>query len=153
MRERKSGQETSQDRNPVTASRPARIDNEDESGSTGRRAGPGGRDTGQDHYGQSGYGHSSDGKNSYGTGQHPDAAKPSDQRIQALVSERLSEDPDIDAGDINVQVSGGRVTLDGTVDSERTRDLVSGVAGQFGVEEVHNNLRIRQPQPGGSRGN
>jgi hypothetical protein len=40
------------------------------------------------------------------------------------------------------------VTLDGTVDSRRTKNLAEDVAEQFGVADVHNNLRVQRTEAG-----
>ncbi len=87
-----------------------------------------------------------------GTGQHrgkgPKGYQRSDERLQEMISERLREDPDIDASDITVTVQGDRVTLDGTVDSRRTKNLAEDVAEQLGVHDVQNNLRVQRQDPG-----
>lgn len=219
-----------------------RRDWNDQSGSTGRRAGAAGRDSGQGHYGQSGYGqggydtrgrnfdydygygrqggyggdygrgvygeggsrsrfsdHGNATENDYyrdersggrysngtfgtehggwnefagegprgregsqvgspygygsrGAGQHrgkgPKGYQRSDDRLKEMISERLRDDPEIDASEITVTVQGGRVTLDGTVDSRRTKNLAEDVAEQFGVADVHNNLRVQRGEMG-----
>jgi osmotically-inducible protein OsmY len=67
----------------------------------------------------------------------------SDERISEDVNDRLSDDPHIDASNIEVIVSSGEVTLNGTV-TERfakrhAEDLVERVSG---VKHVQNNLRV-----------
>jgi hypothetical protein len=80
----------------------------------------------------------------------------SDERIREDVYERLMEHPYIDTTDIEVSVSRGEVTLDGTVpdrwEKRLAEDLTEGV---FGVTEVHNRLRtsagsMSPPERGGS---
>ena len=83
-----------------------------------------------------------------GQGQHrgkgPKGFQRSDDRIKELICERLSEDPEIDPSDVTVTVSGGRVTLEGTVDSRRTKNAIEDIAEQFGVQDVQNNLRTQR---------
>jgi osmotically-inducible protein OsmY len=77
-------------------------------------------------------------------GRGPRGYRRSDERVREDVSDRLYDDPFVDASDIEVGVSGGEVTLSGTVDSREARrraeDLAEGVSG---VTHVQNNLRVR----------
>ena len=70
----------------------------------------------------------------------------SDERINEDVHDRLTEDWVLDASDIAVSVSGGEVTMDGTVasrqDKRRAEDIVDGISG---VTHVQNNLRVKPP--------
>src|SRR5919206_1827026 len=76
-------------------------------------------------------------------GRGPRGYQPSDERIAEEVVARLTDDPALDASDIEVTVTGGEVTLSGTVadrrDRRRAEDLVEGV---LGVSYVQNNLRL-----------
>jgi hypothetical protein len=67
----------------------------------------------------------------------------SDERITEDANQKLSDDHDVDASDIEVSVSNGEVTLSGTVDSRESKrkaeDLVEGVSGVLNVE---NRLRV-----------
>ncbi|HET9473513.1 MAG TPA: BON domain-containing protein, partial [Steroidobacteraceae bacterium] len=88
-----------------------------------------------------------------GQGQHrgkgPKGYQRSDERIKELLCERLHDDPDIDPSDVTITVTGGRITLEGTVDSRQTKNAIEDVAEQFGVQDVQNNLRVqRQAQAG-----
>jgi osmotically-inducible protein OsmY len=78
-------------------------------------------------------------------GRGPKGYRRSDERIRDDVSDRLSDDPFVDASEIEVSVQNGEVTLSGTVDSRNARrraeDLVENVSG---VTHVQNNLRVRQ---------
>jgi osmotically-inducible protein OsmY len=70
----------------------------------------------------------------------------SDDRIREDVSDRLTDDPLIDASDIEVSVSNQEVTLSGTVASRNERRLAEEVAEQVsGVKYVQNNLRVKVP--------
>lgn len=69
----------------------------------------------------------------------------SDERIREDVNDRLSDDAFLDASEIEVSVSGGEVTLTGTVenriDKRRAEDLAEDVSG---VNNVQNQLRVMQ---------
>jgi hypothetical protein len=84
-------------------------------------------------------------------GRGPKGYRRSDQRIQEDVNDRLYDDPYVDASEVDVSVSGGEVTLSGTVDSRSARRRAEDVAEQVsGVSYVQNNLRVRQATaPGG----
>lgn len=67
----------------------------------------------------------------------------SDDRIREDVNDRLTEDYWVDASRIGVTVSGGEVTLDGTVDGKRAKRRAEDLADDVtGVKHVQNNLRI-----------
>jgi hypothetical protein len=76
-------------------------------------------------------------------GRGPRGYRRSDERISEDVCQALTDDPDVDASNIEVKVQDGEVTLTGTVDSRRikrhTEDLAESVTG---VKEIHNQLRI-----------
>ena len=65
-----------------------------------------------------------------------------DERIRKNVSDRMVDDTDLDASDIEVGVDDGAVTLSGSVDSlwdkRRAEDIAKSV---FGVKGVINKLR------------
>lgn len=67
----------------------------------------------------------------------------SDERILEDACDALTDDWDVDARNVQVTVSNGEVTLDGTVDSRfgkrRAEDCVEDVSG---VKHVQNNLRV-----------
>ena len=143
----------------------------------GRHSGPGGWDRGREGWPAggrmdqglgSGSGRAGQGWGDYGAagysqnddyaqgGQHrgrgPKGYSRSDERVREDVSDRLADDPMVDASDIEVQVSQGEVTLSGHVDSRtakrRAEDCAEGVSG---VRHVQNNLRVKTdgwPAPG-----
>ncbi|MBY0397968.1 MAG: BON domain-containing protein [Thermoleophilia bacterium] len=78
-------------------------------------------------------------------GRGPRGYTRSDDRIREDVSDRLTDDPYVDASDIDIAVSGGEVTLTGTVEhrsaKRRAEDVAEAVSG---VSHVQNNLRVRQ---------
>jgi len=76
-------------------------------------------------------------------GRGPRGYQRTDERVREEVCERLTQDPWIDAGDIEVTVRGGEVTLAGTVrdrgDKRHAEDLAERISG---AREVHNHLRV-----------
>lgn len=88
------------------------------------------------------------------SGRGPRNYSRSDDRIREDVSDRLSDDRHIDASDVEVSVSGGEVTLDGTVDSRAAKRHAEDLAESCsGVKHVQNNLRVKDRQmSGGSSG-
>lgn len=77
-------------------------------------------------------------------GKGPRNYQRSDTRILEDVNDRLSDDPLLDASDIEVAVSKSEVTLSGHVssrfDKRRAEDLAERVSG---VSHVQNNLRVK----------
>jgi osmotically-inducible protein OsmY len=67
----------------------------------------------------------------------------SDDRIKEDVNDRLSDDPWVDASDLEVTVSSAEVTLTGTVndrsEKRRAEDLAEAVSG---VKNVENRIRV-----------
>ncbi|KAA2237004.1 BON domain-containing protein [Salinarimonas soli] len=78
-------------------------------------------------------------------GRGPKGYQRSDERIREDVSERLTEDPHVDASDIEVSVQSREITLSGHVASRpekrRAEDIAEAVSG---VAHVQNNLRVRE---------
>ncbi len=86
-------------------------------------------------------------------GRGPRGYRRSDERITEDIHEQLTEAPDLDASEIQVQVSAGEVTLTGTVDRRADRRRAEDVAEQVrGVSYVMNNIRVRQPGGSGATG-
>jgi len=77
-------------------------------------------------------------------GRGPKNYNRSSDRIRDDVSDRLTDDWQVDASDIDVSVEGTEVTLDGTVHSReakrRAEDCADSVSG---VSHVQNNLRVK----------
>jgi len=67
-----------------------------------------------------------------------------DERIREDVCDRLTDDPRIDASDIDVRVQGGEVTLNGSVRTREekrfTEDLIERISG---VRDVNNHLKVK----------
>jgi len=77
-------------------------------------------------------------------GKGPKGYVRSDERILDDVNDRLSDDPYLDASDIEVSVSSSEVLLTGFVssrpDKRRAEDLAESVSG---VSHVQNNVRVK----------
>ncbi len=79
------------------------------------------------------------------TGYGPRSYWRSDALIEEEVCDLLTQHGEIDAHDIEVSVKDGEVTLKGTVDSRRTKRMAEDAADSiYGVQDVHNELRIRR---------
>jgi BON domain-containing protein len=79
-------------------------------------------------------------------GRGPKGYTRSDDRIREDVCDRLTDDPAIDASNIEVKVSGGEITLSGTVASrEDKRHAEDWAEATSGVKNVQNLLRVEQP--------
>jgi osmotically-inducible protein OsmY len=78
-------------------------------------------------------------------GRGPRGYRRSDDRIKEDINDRLTDDPYLDASDIEVSADNGEVILTGTVESRtakrRAEDIVEAVSG---VTNVQNNLRVSQ---------
>ena len=78
-------------------------------------------------------------------GKGPKGYQRTDERIQENINDKLSDDPDLDASEIEVSVSKGEVTLSGTVngrtDKRRAEEIAETVSG---VTNVENRIRLQQ---------
>lgn len=86
-------------------------------------------------------------------GRGPKNYQRSDERIRDDVNDRLTDDPHVDATEIEVSVANREVTLAGTVNSRfekrHAEDIAESVSG---VAHVQNNLRVMEPGGIGSAG-
>jgi hypothetical protein len=77
-------------------------------------------------------------------GRGPKGYRRSDERIREDVCERLTDDPLVDASDIEITVARSEVTLSGFVDNRNARrraeEIVEGISG---VVHIQNDLRVR----------
>lgn len=84
-------------------------------------------------------------------GKGPKNFKRSDDRIKEVISDKLTDDWEIDASDIEVSVLNGEVTLTGFVNERaqkrKAEDLAESVSG---VTQVENRLKLNRPAPQGS---
>jgi len=76
-------------------------------------------------------------------GRGPQLHRRSDDKIYQEIWELLTNNPDLDASEIELHVESGNVTLTGMVDSRDAKwmseDLVTSVTG---VREVNNRLKV-----------
>jgi hypothetical protein len=80
-------------------------------------------------------------------GRGPRGYRRTDQRILEDVSDRLTDDPYVDASEIEVTVRDGEVTFAGSVGSRDQRRRAEDIAERvLGVTHVQNNLRVRSPE-------
>lgn len=73
----------------------------------------------------------------------PRGYRRSDQRIREDVCDALTDDAQLDASDLEVEVKDGEVTLSGTVASRSDKRHAESVAEMItGVKDVYNHLRV-----------
>ena len=78
-------------------------------------------------------------------GMGPKGYKRNDERISDEVHERLTDDPYVDASNINISVSAGEVTLSGTVENREAKHRAERcIEDVSGVSHVQNNLRVER---------
>lgn len=76
-------------------------------------------------------------------GRGPRGYQRSDERIREDVCERMCENDELDASDIEIRVAGGEVTLLGTVRDRYDKRLAEDLAEQVsGVQDINNQLRV-----------
>jgi hypothetical protein len=80
-------------------------------------------------------------------GKGPKMYKRSDERIREDICERLTEDPYVDASELEIEVRQGEVILSGSVgnraEKRRVEDLVESVSG---IVNVENGIKLNTPQ-------
>jgi hypothetical protein len=80
-------------------------------------------------------------------GRGPRGYSRSDDRIREDVNDRLTDDPWVDASDIDVQVRQGIVTLSGRVDSREAKRRAEDIAESCsGVRDVTNQIRVEKSE-------
>lgn len=78
------------------------------------------------------------------TGRGPKGWRRSDERILEDVNERLTQHPDIDAFEIEIEVKNGEVLLRGSVGDRHEKRMAEDVAENVsGVRNVRNELRVQ----------
>jgi osmotically-inducible protein OsmY len=81
----------------------------------------------------------------YYRGRGPRGYRRSDERITEDVNDRLTDYPDLDASDIEVNVQNGEVVLTGTVDDRRSKRMAEALSESVsGVSNVENRLRVNR---------
>jgi osmotically-inducible protein OsmY len=77
------------------------------------------------------------------SGRGPKGYRRGDERILEDINEQLTHHSEIDAGDIEVKVTNGEVTLTGTVDNREAKRMAEDVAEAVsGVTDVQNQIRV-----------
>src|SRR3569833_1272710 len=105
---------------------------------------------GRSQYRQSGYGRGGYGQSAYRQGrqqqrypQGPKGYTRSYERLREDLSERLMQAYDIDSSEVTVQVSGGKLILEGTVPSRYMKHAIEDIADAApGVQDVDNRIRV-----------
>lgn len=83
----------------------------------------------------------------------PKNYKRSDDRIREDVSDRLTDDPYVNAAEIEVSAANSEVTLNGSIDNREQRRIAELIAEHVsGVSHVQNNLRVKSQQQGQGQG-
>ena len=81
-------------------------------------------------------------------GMGPKGYKRADERISDEAHERLTDDPYVDASNVSISVSGGELTLAGTVESREAKHRAERCVEDIsGVHHVQNNLRVDRGNP------
>lgn len=81
-------------------------------------------------------------------GTQPRGYERSDDRLRELACERLT-DADLDASDIEVKVSQGIVTLEGSVRARWMKHAAEDIVDDLGgVKDIQNHLRVNRPGAG-----
>jgi len=104
----------------------------------------GGQSSWSGSYGRSsGFGES--GRSGSHAGRGPRNYQRSDERIREEVNERLTDDPRIDASDIDVEVRSGEVILRGRVEERRDKRTAEEIIENLpGVKDVKNEIRVER---------
>lgn len=78
-------------------------------------------------------------------GKGPKGYARSDERIREDVCDRLTQDGQVDASDIEVTVANSEVTLAGSVNDRPQKRLAEDIVASVpGVRDVHNQIKVRQ---------
>src|SRR3546814_19727020 len=80
-------------------------------------------------------------------GRGPKGYQRSNERLKEDICERLTDAPDVDAGEIGIQCKDGIVTLEGSVESRHMKHRVEDIVDSCsGVKDVENRLRVAPGQ-------
>ena len=77
-------------------------------------------------------------------GRGPKGYTRTDERLREAICERLTDDPRIDASEIEVDVEQQKVTLRGSVNDRRTKYAVEELVENSGAREIENQLRVNR---------
>lgn len=118
----------------------------------GEMSGYGGRELSSQQYGSSSSGRYGTAPGQYGYGGYggstyrgvgPKNYRRSDERLTEDINERLTDDDDLDASNLTVRVTDGKVTLEGTVDQRWMKHRAEDIADAcIGVKEVDNRINV-----------
>jgi len=87
-------------------------------------------------------------------GRGPQGYKRSDERIAEDINEELTQDFELDASDINVEIRNGEVILKGTVPDRESKRRAEEIAERCsGVKDVMNQLRVKRGEESGESEN
>jgi hypothetical protein len=93
------------------------------------------------------FGQRREGKQQSFAGRGPQGYKRSDERITEDINEELTQDPELDASDVNIEVRSGEVVLKGTVPDRASKRRAEEIAEYCsGVKDVMNQLRIKRDE-------
>jgi osmotically-inducible protein OsmY len=99
--------------------------------------------------GRGSYGNAYPGSDTSHRGRGPRGYVRADARILEDINERLSDDDELDATNIEVSVSGGVATLTGTVTERWMKHRAEDIADQCGgVSDVVNQIKVQRSQHG-----
>jgi len=77
-------------------------------------------------------------------GRGPKGYERSDERLREMICERLTDDPQIDASEVSVEVTNKVVKLTGSVEERRIKYQIEDVIEQCGgVRDIDNQLRVQ----------
>lgn len=100
---------------------------------------------GDEDWGSAGYGMGGQQGRQSHRGKGPRNYARSDERITEDLNEWLMQDDSIDATNINVSVSNGEVTLEGTVEQRWMKHRIEDLAERCsGVKDVENKIRVKR---------
>jgi hypothetical protein len=82
-------------------------------------------------------------------GRGPKNYQRSAERVIEDICEKLTDDPHVDASEVNVQCKDGVVTIEGTVPHRSMKHRVEDIADHcYGVKDVDNRLKVSASQSG-----
>lgn len=75
----------------------------------------------------------------------PKGYRRSDERICEILCERLIHATHVDPSEVSVDVSGAKVTLEGSVPDRRMKHAIEDIAADcYGITDVVNRIRVSQ---------
>jgi len=78
-------------------------------------------------------------------GRGPQGYRRSDERITEDINEELTQDPELDASGISVEVKNGEVVLKGSVPDRESKRRAEEIAESCsGVKDIQNQIRVKR---------